>query len=204
MKFLLCIDSSGGALEVWLSVAVAGQTPQFILVQRVWCKGFGAQFILVQKKLKLAGLEFFSYRSKTGPFGNINETIWGETPARAAKCTLARHFPVAIGTQLQVSCLTHPGQMLFNADRQWLLVRSPPLLLSLVLSIHLEILTHIWEIFLTSAFLGSDIVVQNISVTVSFKLYLINLEPAFKQSSVSSGCVHIFSRTLRVSSLYIF
>lgn len=104
---------------------------------------------------------------------------YGEKLLPEQPSILSRHFPVASGTQPQVSCLTHPGQVLFNVDHQWLLVWSLHLLLSPTLSTHLEIVTHIWEIFLTSAFLGSDIVVQNISVTFSFKLYLINLEPAF-------------------------
>lgn len=50
MKFLLCIDSLGGALEVWLSVAVTGQTPQFILVQseRAETCRVGVSFIKMQ------------------------------------------------------------------------------------------------------------------------------------------------------------
>lgn len=158
-----------------------------------WCK---------VRHLKLAGLGFFFHTE-----AKLLETLmkqYGEKLLPGQPSILARHFPVATGTQPQVSCLTLPGQMLFNADRQWLLVGSLHLLLSPALSVHLEILTHIWEIFLTSAFLGSDIVVQNISVTFSFKLYWINLEPAFKRSSVSSGCVQIFRRTQRVSRLYIF
>lgn len=65
-----------------------------------------------------------------------------------------------------------------NADSQWLLVRNTYLPLSPALSIDLEISAHIWEIFLTSAFLGSDLLLQNISVAFCFKPNLINLEPA--------------------------
>lgn len=139
-------------------------------------------FILVQRKRPetwRVGV-FFHTKAKLDLLETLTKQ-YGEKRARAADCILARHFPVATGTQPQVSCLSHPGQMLLNVDCQWLVVRSLHILLLPALSIHLEILAHIWEIFLTSAFLGSDIVVENISATFSFKLCLINLEPVFKQ-----------------------
>lgn len=131
----MCIDSSGGALEAWLLVSVTGQNPKFILVQNVRFETC-----------------FFSYRSKTGPFGSINETIWRKIHPRAAKCILARHFPVAPRTQPQVPCLAHPGQMLFNAVSQQLLVRNTYLPLSLALSVNLETLTTSGKYFNISFF----------------------------------------------------
>lgn len=97
----MCIGSPGDALEVWLSVGVTGQTPQFILVQSE------------RSEACMVGV-FFHTEAK------LLETLTKQYGEKLLPSILARHFPVATGSQPQVSCLTLPGQMLFNADRQWL------------------------------------------------------------------------------------